>query len=377
MTFFGSTQRTLLTILGSPELLLLAILSVIFYAFYYPAPYQQQTSQDLGLVVVDADRSPLSRELVRRLGDTRAVWVVGETENLALARELLLERKADGVLYFAPHLGDQLLQGRGGAGIAVWLNGSYLVRAEAIGSTLADVAADTAEDMAEKAIPSQAHVRGPEVLVQPMFTLGGYRDYVFPAVANIILQQTLLAAAARLLADRRQRGWLKARRAEALGILAAYATVGSLAAGFYFGFVYWVQDVPRAGNMPGLLIAMPLFALAVSALGLFAGTFFRTGDNALKVIFPTSLPLLFLAGFAWPLEQMPEWLSKIAWLSPATPAMHLFIRFNQMGASIGEALGPLLCMAGLAVLYTAGFLFRIEQLNRRAATRALPATASD
>ncbi|MCI1141255.1 ABC transporter permease [Sphingomonas sp. WKB10] len=31
---------------------------------------------------------------------------------------------------------------------------------------------------------------------------------------------------------------------------------------------------------------------------------------------PTSVPLVFLAGFAWPLQSMPGWLSALAWFSP-------------------------------------------------------------
>ncbi|MDF2605637.1 MAG: transporter permease [Sphingomonas sp.] len=72
------------------------------------------------------------------------------------------------------------------------------------------------------------------------------------------------------------------RRAEALGILAAAVLVGILTTGFYFGFVYWAQGVPRAGNMPGLLLAIPPFAVAVAGLGMVLGSLFRAGDDALK-----------------------------------------------------------------------------------------------
>ena len=365
MTFVGSVERTFLMILGSRELFALAILSVLFYAFYYPAPYQQQTSNDVALVVVDADQSEFSRILVQHLGDTRAVHVLGDVPNLGEAKELVRSRKADGILYFAPGLGEQLLEGRAGAGVSLWLNGSYFVRAEAIAITVAEVAADALEEVARR-VPELSRQEAAPILVEPVFTTGGYRDYVFPAVANIILQQTLLAASARLMAERRRRGWSVMGLMEALGTLAACAIVGMLTAGFYFGFIYWVQDVPRAGNMAGLLLSIPLFAVAVSALGLFLGSLFRTGDDALKVLFPTSLPLVFLAGFAWPLDQMPGWLAAIAWLSPTTAAMHLFIRFNQMGATLGEAWWPFLIMAGLAVLYAAVYMLRTLQLNRRA-----------
>ena len=121
--------------------------------------------------------------------------------------------------------------------------------------------------------------------------------------------------------------------------------------------------------MPGLLLAIPLFAVGVASLGMLLGSLFRTGDDALKVLLPTSLPLLFLGGFAWPLYAMPQWLATAAWLSPATPATHLFIRFNQMGATLAEAWGPFCVMAGLAVCYAAAFLWRVRRLNRAAAAK--------
>jgi len=368
MTFIGAIERTFMTILRSRELFTLAILSVLFYGFYYPAPYEQQTVQDVNLVVVDADHSPLSRLLVRHVNDTEQVNVVLTTGNMGEARELVRSREADGILYFAPGMGAQLLNGRSEAGIALWLNGAYIVRAEAVATALADVALDTAEEL-KVVVPSLARQERQPVLLQPMFTTGGYRDYVFPAVANIILQQTLLAASARLVADRRRAGWQVMSRVEACGMFAACVMIGILAAGLYFGLIYWIQDVPRAGNMPALLLSIPLFAFAVVGLGMFVGSLFRDGDDALKIVLPTSLPLVFLGGFAWPLYEMPVWLSTAAWLSPATAAMHLFIRFNQMASTLSEAGGPFLVIGALAIIYPAAFLFRVGQLNKQAAAR--------
>jgi ABC-2 type transport system permease protein len=79
---------------------------------------------------------------------------------------------------------------------------------------------------------------------------------------------------------------------------------------------------------------------------------------------PTSVPLVFLAGFAWPLDEMPGWLAAIAWFSPATAAMHLFIRFNQMGASIAEAATPLLVLIGLMIGYGAIWCFGRSHAGR-------------
>ena len=357
-------ETTLWEILRSRELLSLAVVSVLFYAFYYPAPYSRQAAEAMPVVVVDQDDSALSRLVVRRLGETHAVNVIARAPDLAAARAVLEQRRAEGVLVLSRGLSAVAQTGKPGAGIALIVNGTYFVRAETIAKALGEVAADTAQRLGlDKGVRGAAS----PIVVQPLFnTTGGYRDYVFPAVANVILQQTLLFAGARLIAERRRRGavigghWLAA----ALGTWAALVLVGVLAGAFVFGFAFWIQDVPRAGNMAGLLLALPVFAAAVAALGLALGSLFRRGDDALKLLMPTSVPLVFLAGFAWPLSAMPGWLAALAWLSPATAAMHLFIRFNQMGASLAEAWGPLAIILALAALYGAAWLWRARALEQ-------------
>lgn len=362
MSFRRTFEETLLTILTTRDLVAVAVLSVLLYAFYYPAPYAHQTATRLPVVVVDGDHSPLSRRLIAHLGETRAVAVVGEVADMPAARTAMRERRAEAILMLSPDFTRNALAGRGTSGVALWLNGTYLLRAESIGAGLAEVVIDTLDDWRAARGGVLVRQAGMPVLVHPLFnTTGGYRDYIFPAVANIILQQTLLFASARLIAERRRRISAPVRLSDALGMWVACMVIGMLAAFFYFGFVYWVQDIPRGGNMPLLLLAVPAFAGAVAALGLAAGTFFRNGDDALKILLPTSVPLVFLAGFAWPLDAMPCWLATLAWASPATGGMHLFIRLNQMGARASEVVGPLATLLLLILFYLSIFLIRITR----------------
>ena len=56
---------------------------------------------------------------------------------------------------------------------------------------------------------------------------GGYKGYVFPAVAVIIVQQTLLFGAATFMGGRRRSGAWRMGVAEFWGTLAAFTSVGS------------------------------------------------------------------------------------------------------------------------------------------------------
>ncbi len=366
MRILRAIERTLLEIVTGRELASLAILSVLFYAFYYPAPYAHQVATGLTVVVVDEDHSEFSRRLVRDLGATQQVRVIGDATDMAQARALVRDRKAEGVLLLSQGLSDRIVGGRGGEGIGLVVEASYFVRAEGvITATVAAISAEVAR-VADRLGIAAAQPPAP-IQVQPLFnTIAGYRDYVFPAIAVVILQQTLLFTAARLVAERRRRGVLPAGIADGLGSWIACILVGLFGQAFFFGFAYWLQDVPRGGNMAGLLLAMPLFSAAVAALGLLLGSFFRNGDDALKLLMPTSVPLVFLTGFAWPLNQMPGWLEALAWLSPATPGVHSLVRFNQMGASLDEAAGPLAILVALTGVFLCAWLLRCRRQRQAA-----------
>jgi ABC-2 type transport system permease protein len=179
----------------------IVVLAVVLYGFYYPAPYAQQTARQLPVVVVDEERSDLTRALVRRLSDLREVRIVSEADSIRTAEQQVRSREADGVLLLPRGLTRSLLTGAPGGGIGIWVNGTYLIRARDIGGAVQNAALAVA---AERLGPlaQGLHLRAPIAVVErPLFnTREGYADYVFPAVAAIILQQTLLFGTAMLAA---------------------------------------------------------------------------------------------------------------------------------------------------------------------------------
>ena len=61
--------------------------------------------------------------------------------------------------------------------------------------------------------------------------------------------------------------------------------------------------------------------------------------------------MVFLIGFAWPLEAIPLWLRNMAQLIPSTPGCAGFIRLNQMGASLQEVRFEWFSLWGLCAFY--------------------------
>ncbi|MBO9725553.1 MAG: ABC transporter permease [Novosphingobium sp.] len=366
MTFAQGFASVFRAVLSTFALASIVVLAVVLYGFYYPAPYAQQTARQLPVVVVDEERSNLTRALVRKLSDLREVRIVAEADSIREAERQVRHREADGILLLPRGFTGSLLTGAPGGGIGIWVNGTYLIRARDIGGAIQSAALAVA---AERLGPlaQGLHLRPPvEVVERPLFnTREGYADYVFPAVSAIILQQTLLFGTAMLAAAQRAR--VREGKAEPLslpgflGVWSALASIGCFAAMFYFGWIFWYQDVPRGGNVEGLFLAVPLFAAAVSALGLLLGSVFDSPERALQVLIPTSIVLFFLAGAAWPLSSMPGWVSGLAYLSPATCGAQAFVRLNEMGASLGEVAAQLAGLVALGLVYGIAAVLRLTK----------------
>ena len=367
MTFAAAFLGTWRGILTSRTLLSTMLLAVVLYAFYYPAPYAHEAPRKLPVVVVDQDASALSRAMIRDLDAIRAVHVVAVTGDLPAARADMRSGKADGIILISDGLERQLQAGTAGSGIAVWVNATYLLRASTIGEAVTAVVQDIAKT---RLLPGgQLGRTGPPVAVveEPLFNrTGGYKGYVFPSVAVIIIQQTLLFGAATFMGGRRRLGCWRMGRAEFGGTLAAFASVGMLGCYFLFGLIFWVQGVPVDGNVPGMILVVPIFATAVAALGLLAGSTFDRAERAIYILGPTSVPFFFLTGATYPLDQMPRFVAAFAQLIPSTAGVHAFVPLNQMRASIGEVASSLLTLVVLAIGYAAfAYLRLIDPSPRR------------
>jgi len=101
---------------------------------------------------------------------------------------------------------------------------------------------------------------------------------------------------------------------------------------FYFGFSFELFEVSRLGKIPDLLHFGMAFLMASISLGLFLGSLFSSREIATPIVLFSSLPIVFSAGFVWPIESLPSVIHYLSLLVPATSGIQGFLALNQMGA---------------------------------------------
>lgn len=150
------------------------------------------------------------------------------------------------------------------------------------------------------------------------------RNYMIPGIMGLILMITTLSLMSMAIVREREIGTL-----EQLIVtpLKTYQLIfGKLIPFTIIGFVVmiivmiimtqWFGIVVR-GNKLFLLFTALLFVLSNLGLGLFISTISKTQQQAMMVsVFALMMPMIFLSGFAFPIENMPKAIQYFTYLIP-------------------------------------------------------------
>lgn len=359
---------TLKTIAADKGVLLLIAIAPVIYGFFYPWPYAEQAVTRVPVAVVDYDHSNLSRQITRFAQASPRIdvrMVIGDEHQ---ARQALWRGEIEGYAILPRDLKRDVL--RGSPAVAtVEANGSYALLnkavlsgfAEAVGTVSAGVEIRKLQASGQSAPQAQAGRNPINTQMVALFNpTEGYGSYVVPAVALLIIQQTLLMGVGMLVGLWAETGQHRADAATWLGRILGFSSVGYLSGLLYFGWIFWVQDFPRGANMGGALVLLAFYIPAICTLGALLGVWFGNRERALQVLLFTALPMAFVSGFSWPAEALPELLQALRWLFPSTAGIQASLRLNQMGAPLVDVAGYLLILAALAAS-AGGLLLRVAR----------------
>jgi ABC-2 type transport system permease protein len=79
---------------------------------------------------------------------------------------------------------------------------------------------------------------------------------------------------------------------------------------------HWWFKVPVRGDLGLIFLLSGLFVLSSLGIGLFASTIANTQQEAVLTVMMTILPSIFLSGFFFPIEAMPELLQFVSYFVP-------------------------------------------------------------
>jgi ABC-2 type transport system permease protein len=336
--------KTFRDIAQNSSILTTMVLSVLFYSFFYPTAYKAEHAEALPIVIVDEEQSVLTASIINAASNSPNIQVRAVTGNFAEAEALVKQQRADGILLLPDNLSNSIHRGEVG-GVGLYLSAAYFLRTKQIGLGLATSIENTLAERAEKF--GQVSHFSPALSIHqiPLFnTLSGYGSYIFPAIAPLIIHQTIVLGLCMLVAGYRNTGW-RTQRIEFWGLIAAVLSIGCLGCFYLFGFTFWLYDYPRGGNFLGMLIAVPIYIGCVIGFSLVLASYLDLPERAGHLIVFTSIPLFLLSGAAWPHAAMPEWMQYLGLALPSTQGIQMFIQLNQMGVPTSMVVPKLIYLA--------------------------------
>ena len=279
--------------------------------------------KDVPMLVVDPDRSAASRTLINRFEASdhfRVVGVAGSTGEI----DAWLERgDAWMALSIPPGYGDTI--GRGApATLQVVADGTDANSTTvAMGYAQQLVAGYARELLAERlgrplVPPVSAEIR---VWFNPELES---RDFMIPGIVALLLLVVTTNLSAMAVVREKELGTLEqlnvtplARWQLIIGKLLPYALLGIIDVVLVFVVAIWWFEVPFRGSI-ALLFAMCLvYLLSTLGLGLFVSTISSTQQQAMMTtVFFFLMPMIYLSGFIFPIENMPAWIQPVTYLIP-------------------------------------------------------------
>ena len=102
-----------------------------------------------------------------------------------------------------------------------------------------------------------------------------------------------------------------------MGKIIPFAILGFISVVIVLTAMTYIFDIPVRGSVIFLFFSSFLYILSTLGLGLFVSTISKTQQQAMMIaIFGILMPMIYLSGFAFPLENMPKIIQYISYLIP-------------------------------------------------------------
>ena len=278
--------------------------------------------RNVPMVVVDRDRSAASRDLVSRFEASDNFIVVGSLSSVDGIDDYLDRGDAWMALAIPADYGERIATGRRTV-IQVVADGtdanSTNVALGYAGSLVAAYERGLAAAHGARAEPLvSAEIR---VWFNPQLES---RIFMIPGILALLLLVITTNLSSMAIVRERELGTLEqlnvtpiARWQLIAGKLLPYAAIGMLDVLLVVAVAVVWFEVPLRGSFWLLLAMCLVYLLTTLGLGLFVSTISRTQQQAMMTAsFFFLIPMVFLSGFVFPIENMPEVVQQVTYAIP-------------------------------------------------------------
>ena len=339
-------------VIHDPGIIIFFLFLPLAYPVIYSLIYNPELVRDVAVVVVDNDRSNISRELVRNFDATQEAWVKGYAPNLSEARRAMDNHDCYAILEIPEGFGKRIKNNEQGEAV-LYCEMSLLLRYRGLLVASTNVAqAMGAELLTEKidlVAPLAETIMDGDLMPIKNITMGniegGFDSFIMPGVLILILHQCIILASGMAGGAKRERPGLIGYDSfneqpsvlmTMFGQMLCYITILMVPIIYLVHYVPLMFAFPMAGNLFEILMFLLPMVFACVGLGwCFQGVVWER-ESVFVLWVVTSVVFLFLSGLTWPRYAMPGFWKAVSDCVPATWGIEGFIKMNSNGATLAQ-----------------------------------------
>ncbi|WP_336986358.1 ABC transporter permease [Altererythrobacter aquiaggeris] len=294
----------------------LIISPIIQLMLYGMASTLEVRNFDIG--VVNRDNGVAAQEVLSGLAGSPNVRKLIYYPSMDAMADGIARREVIAGLSLPPDLSRDVAAGRtGSAGLLV--DGRKINAGQIVAGYIQTIIHRAGAELAPDATRA-----GPELVAVNWYNPNlDYRWFTMPAMIAIITSVLVISISVHTFAREREFGTIDTLQVLPLGV--SQKLLGKIVPAFLVGLgnaLFYVLviplffGVPLIGSLALLFGAVLCFSLAMAGLGVAISSFARTQQQAFLVGFMALTPMTLLAGYATPVDNMPEWLQWLAWINP-------------------------------------------------------------
>jgi ABC-2 type transport system permease protein len=279
--------------------------------------------RDIPVLVVDQDQSAESRDLISRFEASQNFVIADSVSSPAEVDAYLDRGRAWMALVIPADYGEDIRSGRA-TKVQVVADGTD---ANSTNVALGYAGALIASYARELAALSGRGTAQPliEADIRVWFNPGlESRVFMIPGILALVLLVVTVNLSAMAIVREKELGTLEqlnvtplARWELIAGKLLPYAALGMIDVFLVIAVAVGWFEVPLRGSLMLLLGMCLVYLLSTLGLGLFVSTISHTQQQAMMTAsFFFLLPMIFLSGFIFPIENMPTWIQPLTYLIP-------------------------------------------------------------
>ncbi|MGM9741040.1 MAG: ABC transporter permease [Candidatus Cryptobacteroides sp.] len=277
--------------------------------------------KNVNVVVVDQDRSSLSRRIMSHIEASEYLRLAGMTDDFALAMKLTDSGEADAILQIPSDFERNL-----GTPAA----GKISIMANAVNATKASLGLQYVLQTAAGAISGIMSENGMSVNANDFLTVDyrynptlDYRHYMIPALMIMLFILVCGFLPALSIVGEKEAGTMEqinvtpvSRLTFIFSKLIPYWLIGLFVLAIAMTTARLVYGLAPVGSIWLILLGAVLFILTISGFSLTVANFSDNSQQAIFVMFFFIMTFILMSGLLTPIDSMPSWAQKITVFLP-------------------------------------------------------------